>query len=45
MNDEQAAAYYTLIGSLVGHFVDMSEESACELAAFIIDAGYRQEAT
>jgi hypothetical protein len=42
MNDEQATAYYTLLGEMIGHWPDMFEPFACDLAEFVIKAGYRQ---
>ena len=43
MNDAQARDYYALIGTLVGHWLDMDERFAGEIAEVIINAGFRLE--
>ena len=44
MNDEQARDYYALIGVLVGHWPDMDEARACEIAAVVVGAGFTEAA-
>ena len=37
---DQTFDYYSLIGTLVGHWPDMDEKFACEIAELVVQAGY-----